>query len=139
MKKSNPPSSYDSSKTICIVQLNRFGDLLQTYQAAVQVKKYNPNITLKLIARKQFASDLIFLLKKAFDKVIMLDLKSILYKNSIENKLPRCLSQINSFVNSVNDENITVCVNLSYSKTSNWLCGMINASYKLGPYYDLSS
>ena len=42
-------------KTIAIMQLTRFGDVIQTFQAAKELKKQHPDVRLVLIARKKFA------------------------------------------------------------------------------------
>ena len=57
------------SKTFTLIQLTRLGDLVQTYQAAKALKEIHPEVNLKLIARKNFAESLHFLLKDTFPSI----------------------------------------------------------------------
>ena len=53
----------NAPKTICLLQLTRIGDILQTYQAAEIFKQQYPHYKLILIARTRFAHPLSFLLR----------------------------------------------------------------------------
>ena len=55
----------ENHTSIGIIQLTRIGDVIQTFQAAKQLKTENPQVELTLIARKEFAKGLEFLLESA--------------------------------------------------------------------------
>lgn len=126
-----------NSKTICVVQITRIGDVLQTLQVAREFKKEHKHVRLILVARAEFARPLGFLLKETFDKCLFLDLDHII-KNSDQN-LNSIQKNMAKFVQTINDENIAVTVNLSFSKSSAWFCSLIKSTHKLGPYYDIRS
>lgn len=117
--------------SICLIQITRIGDILQTYQAAKQFKAEHPNIRLILIARKQFARPLDFLLKDTFEKIFYLDLKSITPEGD-ETSLQNAHKNLTMFINEINNQKISVCINLSFSKSSSYLATLINCRHKLG-------
>jgi len=119
-------------KTIAIIQLTRLGDIIQTYQAALELKTQNSNIRLVLIARKKFSSPLSFLLKQVFNKIIELDFQEI----SSSHNLVETSKKLTTFVNEISAEKIDVLVNLSFSKSSAYLSQLIKATHKLGMFYD---
>ena len=88
-----PPSPL--KKTICIVQITRLGDLIQTAFVARALKKENENIELFLIARSTFANPLNFLLKDIFNKIFTIDMESIVdFKKSSFKKLYKKINKI---------------------------------------------
>jgi len=119
------------SKTFAIIQLTRFGDLVQTFQAASELKKTHPEIKIKLIARKSFASPLEFLLKTIFDEIIHIDIEQ-LFSSSLNDYL----SHVNTWLNQPALENIDVLINLSFCESSNYLANLINCQHKLGTRID---
>lgn len=124
------------NKTICIVQITRFGDLLQTYQAAKVFKEIHPEINLILVARKQFASPLNFLLKNVFSTIHEFELGDFFNLFDGAGLIParNCLKK---FIAEIQTTPIDVLVNLSWSKSSSHLCSLINATHKLGPFTNL--
>lgn len=123
-------------KKICIVQITRTGDLIQTIQAVMPVKKARPEIKFSIIARKKFADPIMFLLREVFDEVHLLDLQSM-YQQSENKNIEELTSKLRKFVSSVEASgNINVLVNQSYSKSSSYLMSLIKSNHKLGPYYD---
>ena len=72
--------SDQKTKCICIVQVTRLGDLLQTMQACEGLKENLPHLKLKLVAREKFAKPLDFLLRKVFDEIYYLNFKEAFAK-----------------------------------------------------------
>jgi ADP-heptose:LPS heptosyltransferase len=125
-------------KTIGILQITRFGDLIQTYQAVHEIKKQYPEYKIILIARSQFARPLSFILNKAFDKTYYLDTKSI-FNNAETTGVSNSMKELNVFLSNVSSENFDVLINLSFSKSSNYLAGLITSNHKIGPYIDFQN
>ena len=90
------PEPHAPLATLAIVQLTRFGDLLQTAQAIEELKRNNPEYRVVLIARSQFAKPLDFILKKSFDKIYYLDTKKI-FSNAEVGGLKTSLENLNHF------------------------------------------
>lgn len=126
------------SKTIAIMQLTRFGDVIQTLQSVSNLKKLYPQYRVVLIARSQFARPLNFLIKNTFDHAIFLDTKNI-FQNKETLGIKNSTNKLNEFLNEISEENIEVLVNLSFSKSSCYLSSLISATHKIGPYYDFSN
>lgn len=137
-KNSHAPEAVRPVVTLAIVQLTRFGDLIQTAQAVQELKRQHPDYRVVLIARSQFASALDFVLKKTFDKTYLLDTKKIFAQSEI-NGLKPTLDGLNSFLAEVGTEKIDVLVNLSFSKSSSYLSGLIKSAHKVGPFFDLDN
>lgn len=123
----------ETKGTFAIVQLTRFGDLVQTLQAARELKLTYPDIKLKLIARSEFAKPLNFLLKETFDQIILLD-KSQLLTESLAESLESYLDNINTFLEDPRLQGIDVLINLSFCETSNYLSRLLTPKYRLGTY-----
>lgn len=132
------PETNISTATLAIVQMTRFGDLIQTLQAVEELKKNHPEYRVILIARSQFSKPLDFILKKSFDKIYHLDTKKI-FNNSEINGLKTSLEGINSFLGELSVEAIDVLINLSFSKSSSYLSSLIRSQHKIGTYYDLNN
>ena len=88
--------------TFCVVQVSRFGDLLQTYQVAKAFKKAHQQIKLILVCRSQFGRPLSFLLEETFDEIHYLDFyhdfttsKNL---NELGHKVQLFIDNINSYV-----------------------------------------
>ncbi|MCP4913839.1 MAG: glycosyltransferase family 9 protein [Oligoflexia bacterium] len=118
------------NKTFCLIQITRFGDLIQTLQVAKALKAQRPDIRLVLVARDQFASPLSFLLEKTFDRIYKFDVKTELKKECSYKHLNTYFSK---FVEEISEEKIDVSINFSFSKSSNYLHSLIESKYKLGP------
>lgn len=122
-----------NSKSFCFVQLTRIGDIIQTIQSAMHLKNEMPDIKLILIVRKQFSNQLSFIIDKVFDKCFYID-----FNEHIKSSLEISKKNIKSLTDKINNENITILINQSFSTSSSYLCSLINANYKLGSYYDNS-
>lgn len=127
------PSSKDAKGPICLVQITRLEGLIQTAFVARELKKIDNDIQLFLVARYQFAHPLQFLLKDIFDKVFLLNTESIVHFQNPD--LKSSLSKITRFLDKINSKSISTLVNLSYSPSSYYLCSLIEANLKIGPYY----
>jgi len=122
--------SKDKRTAIGIIQLTRIGDVIQTYQAAKQLKSENPDIELTLIARKEFAAGLVFLLGEVFSHIIFIEIQDFI--SSPAATLSEAKSAIRDLVSDINKLDLDVLVNLSFSKSSEYLASMITAKHKLG-------
>lgn len=120
-------------KSITIIQLARFGDLIQTIQITKKIKDQYPEYKIVLIARKEFADPLKFLFKDNFYKIHLLDFNN-LFKKGIS--LEKVSESLNQFIEQINTEQTDVAINLSFSKTSNYILGLLNTKHRVGPYFD---
>ncbi|MCY4523504.1 MAG: glycosyltransferase family 9 protein [Halobacteriovoraceae bacterium] len=121
-------------KKICLVQITRLGDLIQTAFAARALKENDRNFEIYLIARSKFAKPLNFLLKEVFDKIFLMDTVSMIGPNN--RSVKKSIKKINDFINVLNNHNIDILANLSFSKSASYLCSLINSELKLGPVYN---
>lgn len=124
-----------NDKTICVIQLTRIGDILQTIQSVENLKTSYPKMKLKLVARKRFAKPLNVLLRKHFDEVHYLDLPTLIDPISLANTQ----SNIHALVSEINKTPNDLVVNLSFSKPSSYLAGLIEAEHRLGVYHDANA
>lgn len=122
----------NTSMKICIIQLTRIGDLIQTYQAAKQVKNENPNVELTLIARKKFSHGLHFLLSSVFTNIIELNTQDF-FKSSTDD-LKKCHTRLHNFVHDIKKYDFDLVVNLSFNKSSSFLTTLIAKKLKMGVY-----
>lgn len=114
----------NNSSAITIIQMTRFGDILQTIWAIKELKIQNPEVKVNLVARKRFGKPLLFLLEKYFDNIHLLDPQKVI-AGDITEGLDQTLEVINSW-------NTKVLVNLSFSKSSAYLSSLIASDFKLG-------
>lgn len=134
----NKLTPVEAPKTLAILQITRFGDLIQTLQAAEGFKDAYPNYRLILIARKAFAKPLEKILLKTFDQIYELDTKRI--SQDAANGTTQALSDITQFVTNLNQqESIDVLINLSFSKSSSYLSSLIKSTHKVGPFYNFQN
>lgn len=124
--------------TIALIQMTRFGDLIQTVQAVQNFKTTHPNFRIVLIARSQFTKPLGFLLNKYFDHVYSIDTQAIFQDHQTAG-LSKSLNGINSFLNDLKNEKINALINLSFSKSSSYLASIIPAQHKVGAFYDFNN
>ncbi len=137
-KESTPPQTEQPTATLCILQMTRFGDIIQTAQAIEELRTTHPQYRIILIARTQFAKPLDFLLRKNFDKVYHLDTKKI-FNNSEINGIKNSLDCLNQFLGEISNEKIDVLINLSFSKSSSYLSSLIKSQHKIGTFFDLNN
>lgn len=141
MKASNNAKILDTQlepTTLAIIQLTRFGDLLQTAQAVEELKRNHPGYRVVLIARTQFSKPLDFILKNIFDKTYHLDTRKI-FDNSEVVGVSSALDHLNSFINEIASERIEILINLSFSKSSAYLSSLIKSQHKIGMYFDFNN
>ncbi len=132
--KQEPPIQ-PAKKTIALLQLTRIGDIIQTAQMVKELRAKHTEFRIVLIARKQFVTPLTFLIKDLFDEIIPLDFDRLLNTKGALS-LEGVRTNISSFVSNINSENISVLINLSFSKTSNYLASLIEAEHKIGTRFD---
>lgn len=113
---------------MAFIQLTRIGDVIQTFTAARQLKTENPNVELTLIARKQFAHGLEFLLKDVFDNIVYFETKDFF----AEKKLSSARAEVHNFISDINKYEFDIAINLSFNKSSSFLTSLINAKFKMG-------
>lgn len=117
--------------TFAIVQLSRFGDVIQTLQAAMELKGKFPKTRLILIGRERFCKPLEFKLKATFDEIHYLNTKKLV-TTAGEQSLSKVQTNLAHFVDTINKSKIDVTINLTYSKSSSYLTSLIDSKYKLG-------
>jgi ADP-heptose:LPS heptosyltransferase len=117
-------------KNICIIQFTRVGDILQTYQSLLNIDRGNLNFI--LVARKRFAQPIEGILKKVFSEIIYFDTEQVFEGFKHKNTLDR----LTEFVGKINNKNLDLLVNLSFSPSSGYLATLINSKIKFGLSYD---
>ena len=129
------PPEMNKTNTFAIIQFSHERHIIQTLQAAMELKRSHPTIQLLLICREQFSRPIEFKLKEAFSKIIYLKsnkeitLYASIDSNDIKESLEDILDELNSF-------NIDVTINLNHSKTPSYLAHFIKSKHKLGFTYD---
>ena len=136
--KASSAINNTSHPTIALLQMTRFGDLIQTVQAVQNFKNAHPNYRMVLIARSQFARPLNFVLNKYFDAIYTIDTQTIFQDHETAG-LSKSLNGINSFLNELKAEKIDALINLSFSKTSSYLTSLIPAQHKIGSFRDFNN
>ena len=122
--------SETNVKKIGIIQLTRIGDVIQTLQAAKQLKKDHPEAQLHLVARKQMAAGLAFLLDEVFESVLYLDVKEIIPSRDFP--LESALAKTKEFTDQISALGLDVLINLSFNKSSSYLTAISKARFKMG-------
>ena len=125
----------DKSNKVLVIQLTRIGDLIQTLQAARQLKAENPNISLGLVARRKFAKGIEFLLETVFDDLFLFDTKDFFIHQNFKDSQ----KQVGSFIQEINEHNYELLINLSFTQASSYLATSINAHVKFGLNRNLRS
>jgi ADP-heptose:LPS heptosyltransferase len=120
--------------TFVVVQLTRLGDLIQTHQAVTDLKLQHPDVRVKLIARSDFATPLLFLLEKSFDEIILINSDELLQAS--DDNLEKYLEGLNGWLDQPQLQGIDVLINLSFCETSNYLMSLIKAKNILGTHID---
>ncbi|POB13113.1 glycosyltransferase family 9 protein [Halobacteriovorax sp. DA5] len=123
----------DNKKTIAIIQTTRIGDLLQTSHAVKLLKENHPEYRVVLVARKKFATPIMFLLEKVFDKVVTIEHKTAMFG---ADNVREALSKLKKQLKEINEQNIDVSINLAFSKSATYLHSLIESSNKVGPYFN---
>ncbi len=113
-----------NNKTIGLIQLGNNNQVLETLLAFKDYTKKFPEIH-KTLFLKSTAKEFDFLLKQQFEKIIYIQ---DLDKSSIEKNL-------NYLNKEVLHLSFSVLINLTYSKSSSYLCSLIDGKFKLGFKY----
>ncbi len=121
-------------KTLALIQITRIGDIIQTLHTAKAIKKFHTDYRVVLICRESMGKPLNFILKDTFDEVYYIPTKN--YKQMSENySLREVINSFDGFLHNLNSkESISALINLSCSRTSNYLSSVIHANFKIGPY-----
>jgi len=114
---------------MAIVQLTRIGDVIQTFQAASQLKLENPNVELTLIARKKFADGIMFLLEQTFDNIVLLDTQNFFQK---KNDLNKVRANVHNWIFDLKKFEFNIVINLSFCKTSSFLTTLLRPKVTMG-------
>lgn len=122
--------SNNTKKKICLVQLTRIGDVIQTTQAAKQLRIDHPEAKLYLVARKSMAKGLEFILNDVFEKIFYIDVKEFIPSGN--QTLKSALSETKVFLDSINVLNLDLLINLSFNKSSSYLASLVKAKFKMG-------
>lgn len=117
---------------ICVIQLTRIGDILQTYQACKQLRNEKPNAELTIIVRKSFGKGLEFLLKDVFTNIIYLDTKEFFKDKS--SSLSKIRTEFHNFIHDIKSFDFQLVVNFSFNKSSAYLTSLISKKIKMGVY-----
>ncbi len=117
-----------SNKNICVIQLTRTGDIIQTCQAVHAAKLENPNFKFTLVARKTYLKGLEFITDQIFEKTHTLDTKEVFEGNNLVGSS----KSISSLITNINQGDFDLVVNLSYSNTSAYLTSLIKGKSKAG-------
>ena len=121
----------NKSGTFAIIQLSRMENVIQTLQAAMELKKSHPEVRLLLICRESFAKPIEFKLKEAFAYIIYLNFDQLLVHEDI-GRLHKVKANLKGLLNKINKFNIDVALNLSCSQISSYLTSLIQSKHKLG-------
>lgn len=133
------PPVQPYQKTIALIQITRIGDVIQTLHAAKSVKKFHGDYRVVLICREQMGKPLDFLLNEVFDAIYYIP--SNKFKQQTEtHSLKDILGGFDQFLANLHaNESISALINLSFSRTANYLASVIQASFKIGPYMSLQN
>ena len=112
---------------ICLVQLGRIGDILQTI---IAVKNFSSdNLQFTLICRQSFGKPLNYLLSKYFREVVFIDTDSLFTDSK---NLNDCVKKLDSSLSSISNLEPNAVVNLTFSKPAAYLMSLIDAPLKFG-------
>ncbi len=126
-----PTETYQ--KTLALIQITRIGDIIQTLHTAKAIKKFHADYRLILICRESMGKPLDFILRDTFDAIYYIPTKN--YENLSESySLKEVMNSFESFLQHLHaNESISALINLSFSKTANYLASVIYANFKIGP------
>ena len=122
---------------ILVVSLLRLGDIVLTVPLLRELKKTHPEAEIHLLRNKQFK--LLEPLLSFVDKIHYFDRKVI--QDSLvmaDRPLLEPYDRLLGFVQNLNKEEYNQIINVTHTKLSGWLCGMINANERLGLSYNSS-
>ncbi|MCB0357425.1 MAG: glycosyltransferase family 9 protein, partial [Bdellovibrionales bacterium] len=116
---------------VLAISLLRLGDILMLAPVLKGLKEQNENVVLHVLINKQFG--FVSSLFPWVDKFILLD-RIELQKGLGEahRQIFESMDRLDAIINFLNKEEYTKVVNLTHTKFSGFLCGMIKAEEKLG-------
>ena len=117
---------------ICIIQMTRIGDIIQTYRAAMQLKSENKNVELTLITRTRFSKHLGFLLETAFEEIIEFETEDFFDHSKVT--LKEVQLRLSCFLSDIKKHGFQLVINLSFTKSSSFLTSIIAKDLKMGLY-----
>ena len=118
--------------TFVIIQLSETEKIMQTLQAAIELRQSHPEIELRLVCLEVFARPISFKLEEVFTEIIYLDFTQLLGVKD-QKDLSDVKLDFKNAIARINSTTIDVAINLSDSKTSSYLMSLINSRYFLGP------
>ena len=116
-------------RSICFVQLTRMGDLVQTYRVGLSIKKHEPDVKLYLVARKKFALPLKFLFDQCFEDIFLLDAEKMVAN---ADNVDGLIANVSEILDDINSNSFDILLNLSWSRSSEYICSLIEAGEKKG-------
>jgi ADP-heptose:LPS heptosyltransferase len=122
-----------SPKRVLLVQLNRFGDLIQTATIARELKTQRPDLRVDLVARKIFSERTSEILNECFDNVYQVGMDTFLNGKTT---LDASIQNLTETIQEINNSPTTILINQSFSKSSAVLCSLISSQFKFGMYAD---
>lgn len=134
--KPNGQDSHDHptqavEKRILFIQINRIGDIIQTYQICKLLREQEPHLRIDLVARECFLNPIKFLLTDVFDHIYAVDTVEFIEGNKT---LAQCFSELDQVIDTINSEPVDLCINCSFSNSSSTLATLIQANHKFGMF-----
>ncbi len=124
-------SEHKNCKKVLIIQLARFGDIIQTCTAVEKVKAKNPDTLFYFLGRQKFTKDLRFILQNTFTEIFELpNVETFVTNDGVE------VEQFSSFLEQVNQLEFDEAINLTFSQTAGLLTSLIHAKARKGIYRD---
>ena len=121
----------DKKNIFAIVQLGGMSRVIQALQACIELKKSHPEVKLIFICQEKFSRPLCFKLEEVFSHIIYINAKQLI--NSVkEISLDSVKKNLKNIIGKINYFNISVAINLTYTKTSSYLMALIRSEYYLG-------
>jgi len=118
-------------KKIVIIQLSRFGDLIQTYQAVRKVLQGTNEFEFVLLAREKFVTPLEFLMSEVFKNIIKIPSMDSFVDGDNFN-----FDNFKGIIDEFPHNEIYCSINLTFNKSSAILNTLISGEFKKGIYTD---
>jgi ADP-heptose:LPS heptosyltransferase len=122
----------------CFIQLNRFGDLLQTIIIAKEFKNQYPDQEIFLVARSEFTKLLMDQINSVFDNIFLIRSfhdANFSHYNKNQNTL-HFFNELKTVIDQLCSLNFDNCFNLTFSKSSSFLTSLIKSKNKFGIHRD---
>jgi ADP-heptose:LPS heptosyltransferase len=122
---------------VLVVQLTRIGDLIQTAVACEQLRLERPGSEIHLACRKSFANGILFILNKTFNKIHFISDEK--HQANTLTTLSSLVTDIDTRMQLLNDENFDEVINLSFCKTSSILSTLVRSKSKRGLSFNVNN